>query len=428
MENLKEKSQLPESPTCLWINGLALLMTVAMFLWLKSFPELSILFITICSLLTLASGIIVGEVVVLKSFRRSSTGLDFSLRRPRQWGDILVRLLGFYGTLLLIAGLYWLLPEYRNTQFIFVYKMLSLFVPVLCVVALPYFVWLDAYLIDPKDGYWHMGTLLLVRTGRFSWSKVRQHLLAWLVKTFFLPLMFIYLAREMMFFLGVEGWPGEPQTAYQFGLHLIFGVDVLFSTVGYIVSVRLFDSHVRSTEPTFLGWGVALFCYEPFYNLFYTHYVLYENDFNWDVWLKDHPVAYVFWGCCLLGLFSIYTLSTICFGIRFSNLTHRGILTNGPYRFCKHPAYVSKNIAWWLVAIPFLSGSTPWESLRMSLMLLIVNLIYFLRARTEERHLAQDPTYVQYALAMNEHSLFAWLGQWFPLVRFKAPESQTISE
>ena len=48
-------------------------------------------------------------------------------------------------------------------------------------------------------------------------------------------------------------------------------------------------------------------------------------------------------------------------------------------------------------------------------------MIYFLRARTEEAHLSQDPTYVEYALWMNEHGKLAFLGRWFPLLKYKAP-------
>lgn len=36
---------------------------------------------------------------------------------------------------------------------------------------------------------------------------------------------------------------------------------------------------------------------------------------------------------------AIYAWATIMFGGRFSNLTHRGIITNGPYPWTKHPAY-----------------------------------------------------------------------------------------
>ena len=45
----------------------------------------------------------------------------------------------------------------------------------------------------------------------------------------------------------------------------------------------------------------------------------------------------------------------MAFGFRFSNLTHRGILTHGPYAWTKHPAYLSKNLFWWFAVLPFLA-------------------------------------------------------------------------
>ena len=38
--------------------------------------------------------------------------------------------------------------------------------------------------------------------------------------------------------------------------------------------------------------------------------------------------------------------------VRFSNLTYRGVLTNGPYAFTRHPAYLSKNLFWWCASMP----------------------------------------------------------------------------
>jgi hypothetical protein len=104
-------------------------------------------------------------------------------------------------------------------------------------------------------------------------------------------------------------------------------------------------------------------------------------------------------------------LATVAFGIRFSNLTHRGILTNGPYRWTKHPAYVSKNLSWWLLSIPFIPMD-GWDNLvKHSLALLCINFMYFMRAKTEEWHLSRDPTYVQYALWMNEHGVLRFLNR-----------------
>jgi hypothetical protein len=77
----------------------------------------------------------------------------------------------------------------------------------------------------------------------------------------------------------------------------------------------------------------------------------------------------------------IYAWATVVFGIRFSNLTYRGVLTNGPYRFTRHPAYLSKNLFWWASVMPFLvtTGTTA-DAMRNCVFLLAVNGIYCWRA------------------------------------------------
>ncbi len=97
-------------------------------------------------------------------------------------------------------------------------------------------------------------------------------------------------------------------------------------------------------------------------------------------------------------------LATVVFGIRFSNLTHRGILTHGPYAWSKHPAYVSKNLFWWLASLPFLSASGSFtDMVRNTALLAIVSGVYYWRAKTEEKHLGADPAYQEYAAWMERH-------------------------
>jgi protein-S-isoprenylcysteine O-methyltransferase Ste14 len=175
------------------------------------------------------------------------------------------------------------------------------------------------------------------------------------------------------------------------------------------------------------GWVVALECYDPFWRgLFQRQYLHYEG-IGFGNWLSDYHTMRWVWVGLILSCDLVYVLATFAFGVRFSNLTHRGILTNGPYRFTKHPAYIAKNISWWLITLPCIplhgyGNLNSWlEALRNSLLLGGVNMIYFMRAKTEERHLSRDPTYVQYALWMNEHGLLAFIGRWFPLLRYKPP-------
>jgi protein-S-isoprenylcysteine O-methyltransferase Ste14 len=135
-------------------------------------------------------------------------------------------------------------------------------------------------------------------------------------------------------------------------------------------------------------------------------YLAYHTDYDWQQWLASVPTVYAAWGGAILLLTAVYLWATLSFAGRFSNLTHRGIITNGPYRLSKHPAYIAKNLSWWLISVPFLSQGGFWDGLMRCLMLFGVNVLYWLRARTEERHLSSDPVYIQYALWMEQHG---WL-------------------
>lgn len=103
----------------------------------------------------------------------------------------------------------------------------------------------------------------------------------------------------------------------------------------------------------------------------------------------------------------LYWLSTASFGIRFSNLTYRGLIDHGPYRYTKHPAYWSKNIYWWLHAVPFVGITSAGDFARSFLGLGFVSLIYYLRAKTEERHLRKFPEYRAYCDWIDTNGLWA---------------------
>ncbi len=113
-------------------------------------------------------------------------------------------------------------------------------------------------------------------------------------------------------------------------------------------------------------------------------------------------------GGALVLLTGFYAWATVIFGLRFSNLTHRGIITNGPYRVLKHPAYWSKNLYWWLLHMPFLSTMGTEVALKNSALLLLVNGVYIFRAKTEEKHLLHDPVYREYSDWMAQNGPFRW--------------------
>jgi len=263
---------------------------------------------------------------------------------------------------------------------------------------------------NPIDGYMQMGRVVLFQWEKIDKAALGQHLLGWLVKGFFLPLMFTYFVRDLGEFCTFDFSSfTDFKSIFDFTYHSIFLLDVGIVSMGYTMSLRLFDTHLRSTEPTAKGWLVALICYQPFWALFGRLYLDYSNGFGWGVWLQSYPAMYAIWGSMILLLYFVYVSSSLMFGCRFSNLTHRGILTNGPYALSKHPAYISKNIAWWLTSVPFAVSGSGADAIRGCALLAMINFVYYKRAKTEEAHLSKDPVYREYAAWMAENGLLARL-------------------
>ncbi len=356
--------------------------------------------------------IIILEIIEIKSYKNPSTGLNYSLRNSFNIKRVSIKLLGLYATLSLVALFYLVLPEYHTDYYLNFWTLAKYLLIIILIGSIPYFFILDRFLVEPEESYWKVGMIVLGKWKQINFDGLKDHFLGWLVKSFFLPLMYIGLAMNVgyiksnSFFAIFDNFDSFFNYSYVF----IYTIDLAFVTIGYVMTLRIFDSHIRTVEPSFLGWIVAIQCYYPFWDSLESKYYLYNSDnFNWNNWLINNHTLFIIWGSVILFLIFIYAWSSVIFGLRFSNLTNRGILTNGPYRFMRHPAYISKNLSWWLISIPFISHEGFFEGFKNCILLLLVNYVYFLRAKTEERHLSKDPTYVKYASAMNHVGIFSAL-------------------
>jgi protein-S-isoprenylcysteine O-methyltransferase Ste14 len=343
--------------------------------------------------------------------------------RPLERGRVGLRLFGFITTLLLVAAAYWLFPEYAGTFYTPYWRFLATLAPLGALVPI-YFIWADTRAQQSEDEFVQFGRVLIGQWRKVEPATIKRHLLGWTVKAYFLPLMAVYLSNEystlasLLHSLGVQAL-----LRFDAWFHLSFMIDLLFCVIGYTATCRLFDSHMRSVEPTMLGWVVALLCYQPFYSVIGRFYLQYEGSVYWDTWLGPWPALRDAAASAIIALSLIYALSTVAFGLRFSNLTHRGIITSGPYRYTKHPAYIAKNLSWWLISVPFAADQGWSVALRHCALLLLLNCVYYLRARTEERHLSRDPAYIAYGEWINEHGLFSSLGRVLPWLRYRAPHA-----
>ena len=383
--------------------------------------ELDAMRVAVLSCAVAATAMALVDLLAFKVMHRESTGLDWSRPPADNPGRVATKLAGLLATILLLATAYWMLPEYRGEFYLPFYRAAVQVLPLWLVFAVPYFWYVDRRQRDPFDGYWHMGLLVTGRGSEASRAVLSQHLLGWLVKGFFLPLMLVYLVQNVEWarFAMQNGLRGDWLSVYEAAFRATFIFDLAFCVIGYTLSLRVTDSHMRSVDPTLLGWAVTLVCYEPIWSLINAAYLNYENGRAWINLLPPGHVAGWIWGGAIVGLLAVYSWSTVVFGLRFSNLTHRGIITNGPYRWLRHPAYVSKSMSWWLIAVPFvpLHGDIL-EAARLCALLLLLNGVYAMRAWTEELHLRRDPEYLRYAEWIDQHGLVARLGRLAGVVSF----------
>jgi protein-S-isoprenylcysteine O-methyltransferase Ste14 len=321
---------------------------------------------------------------------------DYSLERTG------IKFAGLLGSVGLLAFLYWVFPEYNPSfkpdagfysNFFLICRWAGPWVLGVCAV---YFYFVDARMNDPRDGYWYFGRLLILKFDGTDWPKVRNHLRTWAVKGFFMPLMFTFLCSNLP---GLH-WHGFTNYGALHGYlnNFLFSIDLAFVCCGYVLTLRVVQSHVRSAEPTALGWTAALICYQPFWTMFGNLYLGYWSDGDWGSKLPANSVLIYTCGVSILIFEALFVWATISFGLRFSNLTHRGIVTKGPYYFTKHPAYITKLCAFFLISLPWLDTRGAAQGARNMFMLAGLGFVYWLRAKTEERHLTSiDPAYGIYA-------------------------------
>jgi len=188
-------------------------------------------------------------------------------------------------------------------------------------------------------------------------------LLAWIVKLFFAPLMIMWLSKHifnmsnniyhtlqnislfssdfLLFFNNNFFW---------MAFTIILFTDVFFFTMGYLIEMPALKNTIKSVEPTFIWWAVAIFCYPPF-NTHVTNLIgWYSTDFPHFSNIYIHIILNIL----LLILMWIYSRASFSLWFKASNLTNRWIVTNWPYKYVRHPAYICKNTAWLIWGIPMI--------------------------------------------------------------------------
>jgi hypothetical protein len=399
-------------------HGVGLIGVFSIFCWylIVFYFQLNNVFVALGTLVVCGLPMLLWSVFIDKVHLNPSTGIDWD--NPRPLKDVVdiskTKILGLWSTMALIGAAYSIFRFYWSGSYLFAMEILTAAAVPMMLLSIPYVLWLDRHLKDPEDNTWHFGTWITGRDGADP-ERVYAHLRNWAVKGFFLAFMLSIVPSS--FGAVIHGkfstFSTNPVAMITWLTNVMFMIDVTIGSVGYILTIRPLDAHIRSASPSLAGWTAALICYPPFFFMGSGSPLDYSvNGIKWSSWLADYPALVLAMGGVMVLLTAVYAWSTVVFGIRFSNLTYRGVITHGPYAWSKHPAYLSKNAYWWLTTLPFIA-TTGTDAVRNTALLLVVSGVYYWRARTEEQHMSCDPKYVAYTAWMAEHGVIARLRRRF---------------
>lgn len=225
-------------------------------------------------------------------------------------------------------------------------------------------------------------------------ADTKQALLYLLLKLFFLPIMANIVASNIQ---GLMVTARAVQTGilqvsadliYQVWFNAIFLIDGAIFAFGYLFAADWLGNKIKSVDPTMLGWVAALSTYPPFNGVTGTFIPMIKQAFPA---LSAAPEIIYFLGFLVLVCHTMFVVASLSLGTRASNLTSRGVVSWGLYRYVRHPAYTFKLTAWFVEGVIYatnLAYFVAWFGFAG---------IYALRAWTEERHLSStDPEYVEY--------------------------------
>ena len=201
------------------------------------------------------------SLLVDKVHLRASTGIDWS--KPRTGENTLdisiTKLAGLWATWAVIGFLYCVARWYWEGQYLFAMEVIGTAAIPMFLLSVPYVLWLDRYLVNPRDGAWHFGAMLIGREA-CDFDEVKAHFRSWAVKGFFCAFMISILPGgfEHIVTLDIAAIRTNPVDVSWGLIELLFLIDVQIAMVGYLLTMKPLDAHIRSANPFIAGWVAAV--------------------------------------------------------------------------------------------------------------------------------------------------------------------------
>ncbi len=401
-----------------WKDPFLLCATIVGAYW--AFSRLAISDTVLAMCIVIVSIAVMG---VLEAFRTHVPAHTHSLKQSMS--HALVTWAGTLAGLGFVLFLWGTLTTYSSSYYQPFFQVLPFFLAASIVLSFFYAIVASKVLGLYTHGDYQLGQLVLGR--EVNWKGVRDALLVWVIRGFFLPINFCELVNTIDVFRGhgLFFLQGPWMSVEYYVLLIVYGFIIAAVTPGYVFGARLFGTHTRDVSHSWFAWVVTLICYAPLELAVFKGWFNYNPTAATPVWnqpwvvhFANAPVVLETIGGLLVLVSLVHLWGEAQFGLRSSNISNRGIITTGAYRYTKHPVYLTKCVGWFLIWLPFLSGASFVDSMRLTFLFLCICAIYALRALAEEELLSADKDYVAYALWMDEHAWTKKIGEIFPIFRY----------
>lgn len=175
---------------------------------------------------------------------------------------------------------------------------------------------------------------------------------------------------------------------------ILWFADALSAASADCIESRWVENRSRSIDLTAGGWLICLCCYAPFNQVTGTLFPfapLVATNNAADLIFVDQTLLLIL-KFVEVGILAALVYSDLSLGPSGANITFKKLQDRGPYGIVRHPATTCKMVLWWSQSLLYVNFWS-WEIVFGHLMW---NVIYILRALSEERHLKRFPEYRAY--------------------------------
>lgn len=175
---------------------------------------------------------------------------------------------------------------------------------------------------------------------------------------------------------------------------ILWLMDVLNASLSYCVESRWIENRTRSIDLTAGGWLACLSCYAPLNQVTGTlfPFAMYAVSNNPADLLVPNDALYYGIRIVETIVLVMHVYTDVSLGPSVANITLKRLQTRGFYGIIRHPGTVFKLSLWWVSAGFYRSFWT----FRHVFGHIMWNVIYILRALSEERHLSHFKEYREY--------------------------------